>query len=286
MNIKQRKLGWQYGAGAAVLAASVGALILARSCAKPEPENIITECPDVKPVEKPKPPKKDGKCEVDKGEHDPFSKVYSKEDCGYCGDGIQNVPWETAENCEVDFLCGNGKVDYRSKTYGGIVENEGSYSYGLINYSESCVPSSENYCESDCPGGNPKPTGKVPGKVQPAPDKPAVTPVKQPPLPSGQCPPGIQDSTLRSRVASNISSNSAQIRAAAGGGSAPMTAFVSVNISGSGVPTIAGSSVRCGSSSCPSPVSPASVSSLSLGGIVVGGMGGSGCSKTYGATVR
>ncbi len=164
--------------------------------------------------------------------------------------------------------CGNGKFDSGEQC-------------DITNYRGKNACGESYYCNTAC-----RCIKKIENTPEPKPE-PKLEPKPEPkPQPSGQCPPGIQDSTLRSRVASNISSNSAQIRAAASGGSAPMTAFVSVNISGSGVPTIAGSSVRCGSSSCPSPVSPASVSSLSLGGIVVGGMEGKPCTKSYGATVK
>ena len=262
---KTRKLGWKYGAGVGVIAAAVAALVIMRSCTKPEPETIMTQCPPAVTC-----PAKavagDGECEVEKGEHDFYSDNFAPQDCGWCGDGIQQQ-WETREDCPVDFHCGNGKRD-RREVYGAVVETEveGSvvrYSLGTKTITESCRSSSDDYCEEDCP------TGTNPNRPpRPPPDRPPRQRAKL-----SACPGEVRSSAgdLISRVTSSVTSSGGELRNQLGVANAPVTVTVSTRIDPSGVPTILGGSASCGGQRCPNSVNVISVTRLTVQGITVGG---------------
>lgn len=116
-----------YSAGLAVSVISVSTLLLY----KPKPETICTN---------------DRVCNVELGERDPLSKNFNP-NCGYCGDSIKQSH-ETAENCPIDFSCGNKKLD--SEKFSGIVKSNNGYKFGVIEKTESCDPISMSYCAADC----------------------------------------------------------------------------------------------------------------------------------------
>ncbi|MDD5171446.1 MAG: hypothetical protein PHF60_00220 [Candidatus ainarchaeum sp.] len=141
----------KFAAGAiGVSALAVGALLMFQKCSGPEVEPIVKEKQTTVEV-CPAPYHGDGKCEINKGEHDTISR-FAPEDCGTCGDGKQQAH-ETALNCPVDFHCGNGEVD-QGKTYPAMVkvtDQSGVYVWGLVTITESCDKADTNYCEADCP---------------------------------------------------------------------------------------------------------------------------------------
>jgi hypothetical protein len=96
-------------------------------------------------------PKKDGRCERKLGEGDlnPESKGIYDPACGGCGNGVQD-PGETAESCPSDFMCGNGKVDWKAPVVRMVTLPNGTISQQAGTYTESCNPKDVNYCEPDC----------------------------------------------------------------------------------------------------------------------------------------
>ncbi len=274
---KAKRLGWKFGVGAGLATAAMVATMLFRGC-EPQTEGPITappECPAAVtcPAE---PAVGDNNCELTKGEHDMFSENWDPASCGFCGDG-ERQSWENRENCPVDFTCGDGKVQHRAKVYGAVVRTgEGesaTYTIGTKTIpAESCRTASDNYCEADCPTRGGKARGAGSAK---APGKASGGAVDRPPRerPGGPCGAGVRSSagSLIARVSSSISSSSGAIKQAAGVGSVPVNVTVTVNISSSGVPTLAGSSATCGGQACPNRINPASVAGLSLAGITVAG---------------
>jgi hypothetical protein len=166
----KRRLGLRYASGVAVVAALIATAVLWKS-KKPVPESPVP-CPS---VTCPAPPKKgDKKCEPQYGEADPESENFDPKSCGYCGDEVRQVKaekgsdpymdpetrvWmqdvngresETAEECPVDFHCGNKRLDV-GRPFGAFVQNDdGVFSTGLVAIMESCAVKSENYCPADC----------------------------------------------------------------------------------------------------------------------------------------
>jgi hypothetical protein len=276
---KAKRLGWKFGVGAGLATAAMVATLFFRSCG-PQTEGPITAPPDNCPTAvtcPAEPSATDAICEIIKGEHDMFSESWDPASCGFCGDGVRQS-FETVENCPVDFTCGDGEVQHRAKVYGAIVHTgtgeSATYSFGTKTIpAESCRLSSENFCEADCPtkGGNARGAGssRAPNKVAGA----GTTDRPPSETPGGPCGAGVRSGagSLISRVSSSISSSSGAIKQAAGVGSVPVNVIVSVRISSSGVPTLAGSSATCGGQRCPSSVNPASVAGLSLAGITVAG---------------
>ncbi|MFH1685861.1 MAG: hypothetical protein ABH983_06170 [Candidatus Micrarchaeota archaeon] len=275
---KAKRLGWKFGVGAGLATAAMVATLFFRSCG-PQTEGPITAPPDCPaavtcPAE---PAVGDNTCELTKGEHDVFSETWDPASCGFCGDGVRQS-FETAENCPVDFTCGDGTIQNRAKVYGAIVQTgtgeRATYSFGTKTIpAESCRESSDNYCEADCPtrGGNARGAGSGRPPSKTAGEGVAVRVPRE--TPGGPCGAGVRSGAgdLISRVSSSISSSSGAIKSAAGVGSVPMNVIVSVRISSSGVPTLAGSSATCGGERCPNPVNPAQVANLSVAGITVGG---------------
>ncbi len=275
---KAKRLGWKFGAGAGLATAAMVATLFFRSCG-PQTEGPITpppECPTAVTCAA-EPAVGDNNCELTKGEHDVVSENWDPESCGFCGDGIRQS-FETVENCPVDFTCGDGKVQNRAKVYGAIVQTgtgeNATYALGTKTIpAESCRVSSDNYCEADCPtkGGNARGAGSARTPAKGAGTGVAVRPPRE--TPGGPCGAGVRSGAgdLISRVSSSISSSSGAIKSAAGVGSVPVTVVVSVRISSSGVPTLAGSSASCGGQGCPNSINPASVAGLSLAGVTVAG---------------
>jgi hypothetical protein len=139
---KAKRRGWTI-AGSTV---AVGVTAVAIALASPEsccmggrsPEPIIEG-----------PVRGDGICERDKGEGDRLSPNHAPEDCGWCGDGIQQ-PEENEKNCDVDFHCGNGKRDRRTVYYGFVKQKDGSLVHGVIRRTDQCNPRKPNFCKADC----------------------------------------------------------------------------------------------------------------------------------------
>jgi hypothetical protein len=290
---KSRRLGWKYGAGVAIATASVVAAMLFQRCGgEPKTETIIQDCPPVKAC--PAPPKKgDNKCELDKGEHDPWAKdskgesVFDVESCGYCGDGIQQEH-ETAEECPIDFECGNGKVQYRGKDFGAVVEVEQDdqtllYTVGIVKYSETCQETGEKqtdtqlvkYCEEDCP--------TRPGRARKRePREPGVgTPAPKPTRKAGApCESTVRQNAQQvyTRVASQVSSASGSIKSGLGASGVVVRVSVPVTVSSSGALSVGRASARCGEekTACPGSANINSLAGINVGGITVAN-GGPSC---------
>ena len=282
---KKRKLGWQYYTGVGVMVATAAALVAMKSC-KPEPEGPQTECPKVAAVEKKAPVNGDGKCEIEKGEHDPLAAtgIYSESDCGYCGDRIPQ-DHENATFCEIDFKCGDGELQKKPvKLAAMIKEGEGSeavYSYGIIEYTESCDKNAKNYCAADC-GEEPAPktTQRVPGPLPQQPERPAAPVAEEKPtLPKGQCG-SIGDSQVLGRLASSMQSGGGAIRSQSGASGVPILAYFTVSYAPGRGPQLGGSYIKCAGKKCPNSVSPAAAAGVNLQGAQVTGVTQS-CSKTY-----
>lgn len=285
---KSRRLGWKYGAGVAVAtAALVAAMVFQRCGGEPQVEGPVTACPPAVtcPAE---PVKGDSNCELEKGEHDMWSKNWDPESCGYCGDRAQQE-WETPQNCPVDFACGDGEVQRRAKVYGAVVrtqEGENStYSLGTVEHSESCREGAENYCEADCPTKETARTGR--GGRRDTPATTAAT-TKRPPVSSG----GACESAVRSaagqvyaRISSQVTTSSGSIKSALGAADVPVMVSVSVRISESGVPSIVGASATCGGSSCPQSANIRSMAGLDVQGLTVAN-GGPACTLSVPVRLR
>ena len=95
---------------------------------------------------------------------------------------------------------------------------------------------------------------------------------EQAPRATGQCPGNnVPNATsLISRVTSQVTSASGSIRNALSAGQAPVTVSVRVNISSSGVPTVAGASARCGGSACSGSANIVSMAGINVSGIQTG----------------
>jgi hypothetical protein len=94
----------------------------------------------------------------------------------------------------------------------------------------------------------------------------------RPPAQSNQCPgnsvPGT--TSLISRITSQITSASGTLRNALQAEQSPVAISVRVNISASGVPTVAGASATCGGSPCSGSANIVSISGLNVAGIQTG----------------
>src|SRR4029453_7436113 len=105
-----KRFGFKPTIASGLAVASVAALLLMGKCMTepPRPCPPCATCPPAVAA----PVKGDGRCEIEKGEHDPSSPNWDPASCGFCGDGThENQTWETIENCPVDFTCGNGRVE-------------------------------------------------------------------------------------------------------------------------------------------------------------------------------
>ncbi|NYZ74397.1 hypothetical protein H0O00_04605, partial [Candidatus Micrarchaeota archaeon] len=138
------------GSAVAVSALAVAGLLLLQKC---ETEPIMkTETKTIEVCSKPN--KTDKKCEIDKGEHDPWSPLFDPS-CAICGDAKLEAP-ETAETCPVDALCDNGKKDQGFHPAMVKVEGkEGVYTLGTVTVDE-CDKNNKFYCEVNCPPEEPK----------------------------------------------------------------------------------------------------------------------------------
>lgn len=159
---KAKRRGWKIAGGTVAVGVTAVAIALAspESCCMggKSPEPIIEG-----------PVRGDGKCERDKGEGDRLSLNHAPEDCGYCGDGIQQ-PEENAKNCDVDFYCGNGKRDRNTVYFGYVKQKDGSLVHGMIRRTDQCNPRKPNFCKADC---------KVERHVRRPPKKPPQPPPKE-----------------------------------------------------------------------------------------------------------
>lgn len=172
MKKPKRQLGIKFYAGAlAVCAAIAVTSVWKRGSHEPITETA-RDCPAQTACD-PSPVKGDHKCELAHGEADPFSQNFDPLSCGYCGDGVRQVQadtgaapymdadtliWmqnvteresETPENCPVEFHCGNSTLDI-GKSYGAVVDEEGTFTIGTITINESCRMESKNLCVPDC----------------------------------------------------------------------------------------------------------------------------------------
>ena len=79
-----------------------------------------------------------------------FLHVKKEDARGFCGDNIRQ-PSESRESCPADFSCGNGKID-RDRLFAVLERRDSLFAVTTKNKSESCFPSSPDYCEEDCRG--------------------------------------------------------------------------------------------------------------------------------------
>jgi len=141
---KAKRRGWTI-AGSTV---AVGVTAVAIALASPESCCMGARSPEPL-LEAPAAVRGDGKCERDKGEGDRLSSNFAPEDCGYCGDGIQQ-PEENEKNCDVDFYCGNGRRDRNTVYFGFVKQKDGSLVHGMIRRTDQCNPRKPNFCKADC----------------------------------------------------------------------------------------------------------------------------------------
>jgi len=180
------------------------------------PVGVVVPMPTAIPVAVCSPPVKgDNNCEREKGEHDLNSKNWDPQSCGYCGDRIAQ-DFETAEECPVDFACGNGRVD-RNVVYGAYLaprEENGVYSLGTLTVAESCRESDSAYCASDCGRGtSPRAAGSGRRTEGDRPPRADTTDVRPPSGGGGACPTEVL-SLFRGRAnALKAGPNLASIRA-------------------------------------------------------------------------
>jgi hypothetical protein len=266
---KSRRFGIGAAAATLVGTAGIAALIFARSCGPSGPDRlpVAVETATPAPVVQNNCPQPGERCNLELGEHDPHSSMWSPAKCGYCGDNIQQA-WETADNCPVDFHCGDGNVN-RGTIYGAYIApgaQGGAYSLGTITVTESCTSGDTAFCEADCPaprGGAAPATsgsgGRRTGRRDTAEPGSVATTVAPP---SG----GLCDSEVTSRFMNRVSSsllgNPSAARSAAGATDQTVRASVSISIS-NGVPRV--SAIRV---SCPG----CSGGALSPGTVSVGGI--------------
>ncbi|MBU0532539.1 hypothetical protein KKB44_03530, partial [Candidatus Micrarchaeota archaeon] len=162
----EKKTNKSLVAGSVLGAATITAValpFLLRSCGpaeegpRSEPETPTIEAPAEVPAPV-GPVRGDGRCEVDKGEHDPFSPTFDAEACGFCGDDVCNAAMgETAVTCLVDCHCGDGVEQNRvaTGTYVEVSTDDGiTYKFDSVTVDESCRTNSDRYCEADCPQRN------------------------------------------------------------------------------------------------------------------------------------
>jgi hypothetical protein len=236
---KRKNIGMAVGS-----AAVVAALWLMH---KPAPERLPPqECPA--PITCPAGPQQGGTCDVENGEHDPTSPTFDAI-CGTCGDGVRQ-PTETADNCPVDFHCGNGKVD-RREVYGAWVERDGAWSLDKIEITESCNQRDPAYCEADCHPGSAAATAEHDRRVRtPRPGgsaNPAATGHATPAVVSGgPCPASEGGSDIAGDVRSALDGAGPSLRRAHGADdSATVVSRATISVSAQG--RVTGVSV---SSSC------------------------------------
>jgi hypothetical protein len=261
---KKNWFGKRNAAAMGLGVATVGALLFARHCGDgqdrlPPPAPVVEKkaAPECVP-----PVKGDGKCELEKGEHDSSSKNFDPASCGYCGDAIAQE-WETIEACPVDFACGNGKVD-RNVVYGAFIapaEGEGVYKLGTITVTESCREKDENYCSADCGPKAPAPAHSGRRAERAAEPAPARTAAPAPA--SANCPAEITG-RFRGRIGDSLTGNPGPARNAAGATSQVVKARVSISVRG-GTGTVTGIGLSCQDCAGGS-LSPGTVN---LGGITV-----------------
>lgn len=217
----------------------------------------------------------DKKCEVEKGEADYLSKVFSPTDCGFCGDGIRQKtantwskpqldpdpnnqdsryaqimiqyvtsrPDETPESCPVDFHECNGRIE-KNAQFGTIVQDNTVYSLQTTKVDESCAGAKKS---CDCKSLN-KHSGPV---VKTKAD------VGDEPLPTGPCElsttsPGQSSkaSDVISTLMSGISSNAATIRSILGSPNVPVSITLSMHVSADGSIQLTGSRASCDGQTC------------------------------------
>ncbi len=198
---------------------------------QPTPNPPAVVCPSA-------PVRGDGRCEFEKGEHDPSSPTYDEASCGRCGDGTPQdweIPSPGAQPrvalppgvrpmvCPADFACGNGQIDRDLEFAVVMPVQNGSptYKHDVLRYTETCNQNESRpgmtYCEADC--GNqqpaPRPTGSSSSRRTPrtGDDTPAPTVTAAPP--SGQCPAEVTQ-RLASRAAAGLMGNPGAVRSAAG----------------------------------------------------------------------
>ncbi len=285
--LKSRYFGYKNAAAVTVGTVAVAALLLFGR-GKPAPEPI--QCPPQQPVAaEAAPVRGDNRCELDKGEADPRSANWDPASCGFCGDGIAQ-PWEqpsTAQPsdprkyvCDVDFHCGNGRVD-RNQAYTGLVQrSDGAFEFGSVPVNESCNPQEAAiYCAADCPAAPvPAPTGV--GSTSRPPREPREGSGREggdSPRTGGRasaCSSGYASQVLGNRqfinrVTGPLFRSAGSLREALGAQGQAIDVSVSVRISESGVASVQGASARCGGGACPQSANVVSTSGLSLQGVTV-----------------
>jgi hypothetical protein len=234
------RYGIKNGVAMTIGVAAVAALVFTRGCGDKGGQDRL---PPPVPVEKKCPAPVPDKCNLELGEHDPFSPNWAPAKCGFCGDGIIQ-PWETQEKCPVDFHCGNGEVD-RNAVFGAVIEPKeagGVYKIDYVTITESCKPADTAYCEADCPtkagpaGSARKPrTPREPSGAAPVETAPAAS--------GGQCKPEISGKFF-GRARSNLNNQIEAVRTQAGSTGQSVLAHVAISVS-SGVPAVKGIRLEC-----------------------------------------
>ncbi|MCI0503856.1 hypothetical protein L0Y65_04040 [Candidatus Micrarchaeota archaeon] len=269
---KNKWFGVKNGLAVTVGVAAVAALLFAKNCGQQSgqdrlpppvasvPAVVQAACPTPQP----------NTCNLALGEHDTHSPNWAPEKCGYCGDNIQQQ-WETAENCPVDFHCGDGVVN-RGTIYGAYIAPVApatAYSLGTVTVTETCTPNDSAFCEADCPtrGGAAPATsgGRRTGTRRDSPEPGTVATTRPPTNAGGPCDAEVT-SRFQNRVSSSLLGNPGAARSAAdtagSAGDKTVRARVSISIS-NGVPSVSSISL-----SCPG----CSGGSLSPGSVNVGGI--------------
>jgi len=267
-----------------------------------EPTRAAPRCDD--PITCPTPPQKgDRLCEVAKGEADPYSDNFDPESCGYCGDRIRQVkapqwsapsshpsfrtqnvterPSETAENCPIDFHCGNGTVDVNT-VFGAIVAHEEpsgestTYALESIRITESCNPRSPHVCDVDCGRvirtSAPPDAGEdeLPPRFNSAFTCPgAVAPTDRVDLAAS-----LGTGEVLSRLGNSLRAVSSTLRSTLGiRPQDTLDVHVSISVDPSGLLSLRSVSATCNGQACGDESSISSVLSFNLAGLTVGAPG-------------
>jgi len=214
-------------------------------------------------------------CNLELGEHDPHSPNWSPAKCGVCGDGVtENQPWETPQNCPVDFHCGDGACQIGLNIYGAYIRptaDGGVYSLGTVQITESNDPNSPNFCESDCgrrgqPAPAPVGSGRRTDRREPR--EPREVTTTAPPVSTGEPCPAEVTQRIAPRVSSSLMGNPGAARSASGADSNTVVrARVSIRVT-NGVPTVTGISLSCPGGACAG--GSMSPGSINLAGIPLG----------------
>ncbi|MFH0885176.1 MAG: hypothetical protein V1861_05700 [Candidatus Micrarchaeota archaeon] len=253
---------------------AIAALIAFRSCPGGQDRLVPAPAPAPTATAVTCPTPQANTCNLALGEHDPHSTNWAPTKCGYCGDGItEGQPWETPQNCPVDFHCGDGVCQLGPAIYGAYIRptiQGGVYTLGTMDITETNDPNSPGVCEADCGrGGAPPPapvgSGRRTDRRGPR-DEPRPVVTAAPPATTG-CPAEVTG-RIQPRVSSSLTGNPAAARSAAGADSSTVVrARVSIRVT-NGVPTVTSISLSCPGGACAG--GSMSAGSINLAGIPLG----------------